>query len=404
VNTIHDNQPCADAQAPSDLNELQKVINSINSTPLLNRLKAYRHTGRRGYPLMALWRAYIASFVLNLPSTNALIRMLESNVELCLLCGFNVLPHRTTFNRFIMRLDDHLDLVNECLRPITDALADELDGFGEKAALDSTTVRTHGNPRRTRKSDPDAWWTQKNDARSKSKDGKTWFYGYKLHLVADATYGLPITGFVTTASRNDSPELPNLLDKAQNEHEWFKPRYVVADRGYDSQANHKVVLERGGIPIIGIRRTPGDQLWEGTYTKEGVPVCMGQVPMMYVRSEEGKGDLYRCRSERCHLDTRRGVRYCMDEIWENRTDNPRRFGALRRKSAEWKALYRLRQAVERVFKSLKQSRRLEAHCVRGLRRVALHCAMAMLVFQATALVRLRESGTDGMAWQVRKVA
>ena len=180
--------------------------------PLLERLKAYRPTGRPGYPLYAMWCAYVVSFALNLPSTNALIRMLDSSLELRLLCGFNILPHRTTFNRFIKRLDDHLDLVNECLRPITNQIGEELDGFGEKVAPDSTTIRTHGNPNRKRLSDPEATWTKKNSSRSKTSDGKEWHYGYKLHLVADATYGLPIVGYVTTASRNDSPELPNLLD------------------------------------------------------------------------------------------------------------------------------------------------------------------------------------------------
>lgn len=404
MNYPHFNPAGADAQASHGLRELQNILNSIESRPLMERLKAYRPVGRRGYSLYALWCAYVIGFALNLPSTNALIRMLDLSAELRMMCGFNRLPHRTTFNRFINRLDDHLDLVEDCLRPITDELAEELDKFGEKVSVDSTTVRTHANPRRTRLSDPDASWTAKNDARAKSKDGKSWHYGYKLHLVVDSTYGLPIAGYVTTAKRNDSPELPNMLDTARRAHSWFRPEYVICDRGYDGLPNHRAVLSRGSIPIIGIRRTPGDQLWEGTYTKEGVPVCMGMVPMDYVRSEEGKGDLYRCRSEGCHLAERRGVRYCLDEIWENRTDNPRRFGKLRRESAEWRILYVMRQAVERVFKSLKQSRRLEGHCVRGLKRVALHCAMAMLVFQATALVRLRETGIEGMTWQVRKVA
>lgn len=404
VNYHHSTPVGADVQASPDLRELQNILNSIDSRPLIERLKAYRPVGRKGYSLYGLWCAYIISFALNLPSTNALIRLLGLSAELRLMCGLTKLPHRTTFNRFISRLDDHLDLVEECLRPITDELAGELDGFGEKVSLDSTTVKAHGNPNRTVLSDPDASWTAKNDARSKSADGKSWFYGYKLHLAVDATYGLPIAGYVTTAKRNDSPELPNLLDTARRAHSWFRPEYVIADRGYDGQPNHRAVLSRGGTPIIGIRRTPGDQLWEGVYTKEGVPTCMGMVPMEYVRSEEGRGDLYKCRSEGCKLSSRKGVRYCLDEAWENRTDNPRRFGKLRRESPEWRFLYTMRQAVERVFKSLKQSRRLENHYVRGLKRVALHCAMAMLVFQATALVRFRETGLEGMTWQVRRVA
>ena len=79
-----------------------------------------------------------------------------------------------------------------------------------------------------------------------------------------------------------------------------------------------------------------------------------------------------------------------DELWENRSDNPRLFGPLR-------------QAVERVFKSLKESRRLERHHVRGLRRVGLHAAMSALGFAATLLVNVL-AGAERPRWMVRKVA
>ena len=381
------------AQASSDLIELQNILDSIDPTRLIDRLKAERRNGRPGHSLTALWRAYLLSFALNLPSTNALVRTLGTHAELRMLCGFNALPHRSTFCRFIMRLDDHLDIVTSMMRPLTDALASDLADFGKYAALDSTSVRTHGNPHRKVLSDPDAEWTLKHSSRAKRKDGMEWFYGYKMHMIADATYGIPIAAYVTSANRHDSRELPNLLDAALKAHEWFDPRYVIADRGYDSKANHQEVLSRNAIAIIGIRRANGGKLIEGKYTTNGVPVCEGKTPMTYVRSEEGKGHLYICKAD-CR---------CPDE-WVNKPNDPRRFGQVRRDSAEWRILYAMRQAVERVFKSLKQSRRLEAHCVRGLRRVALHCAMATLVFQATTLVRLRETGTDGMTWQVRRVA
>ena len=67
---------------------------------------------------------------------------------------------------------------------------------------------------------------------------------------------------------------------------------------------------------------------------------------------------------------------------------------MRQKSAAFKALYRLRYAVERIFKSLKESRRLERHCVRGLQRVALHAAMSTLAFQATALTQIQAGEED----------
>ena len=77
---------------------------------------------------------------------------------------------------------------------------------------------------------------------------------------------------------------------------------------------------------------------------------------------------------------------------------------IRRNSRKWKALYRKRWAVEQLFKTLKQSRRLESHCLRGLRHVRLHALMSTLTFQATALVHALAGNLDGMRWMVRKVA
>ena len=210
-------------------------------------------------------------------------------------------------------------------------------------------MRSHSHPQRTsrltgQESDPEASWTAKPNPRRTNE--KEWWWGYKLHLVADATYGVPLYGYTTTASKGDSPELPKMLDGATKKLAWLNPQYVMADRGYDSQANHKAALELGAILISPTRRQPGSALFEGVYTEEGVPTCLGMEAMEYVRSDPKKGHLYRCRRERCHLKTRKGRRYCNQEVWENRSDNLRLFGPIRQNSAEWKNLYRLRQKVE----------------------------------------------------------
>ena len=79
-------------------------------------------------------------------------------------------------------------------------------------------------------------------------------------------------------------------------------------------------------------------------------------------------------------------------------------GRIRRGSAEWKVLYRQRQAIERTFKSLKQSRRLERHYTRGHRQIALHALMATIIYQATALGHLQAGGGQDIRWQVERVA
>jgi len=57
-----------------------------------------------------------------------------------------------------------------------------------------------------------------------------------------------------------------------------------------------------------------------------------------------------------------------------------------------------------VFKGLKESRRLERHCIRGLRKISLHATMSVLAFQATALVHVLAGEVEDMRWMVRKVA
>lgn len=389
---------------------LADVFANLSDGPLLARLWQYRANARPGYPMRALFRAYVASFVLNLGSTNDLIRRLEQDAGIRRLCGFGKqLPHRTTFNRFIARLSRHPDLVEAAFARITDKLHDLLPDLGVEVAIDSTTVRTHANPHRRHRmtlADPEASWTAKHSAGAKV-GGKEWRYGYKLHLVADANHGIPLGMVVTTASRNDSPLLPTIMDKTRTMFPWFKPQAAMADKGYDSMPNHVYLHEGGSIPVIPIRRAPSrrgekNRLRDGIYTTDGVPTCLGLVPMQYVRTDPKKGHLYRCVG--CHLaDSRPGTKHCQDTVWENPERNIRLFGVIRREGPEWRGLYTKRQAVERCFKSLKQSRRLERHYTRGLRRVTLHCLVAVLTYQATVLSHIQHGATATVRWMVPMV-
>ena len=384
---------------------LAAVLDNLSDAPLLARLWLYRVNGRPGWPLRSLWRAYVASFVLNLGSTNDLIRLLMRDRQVRRLCGFGArLPHRTTFNRFVSRLACHPDLVEQSFASVTGKLKELLPDLGNEVAVDSTVVCTHANPNRQILSDPQASWTAKNSTKAK-EGGKEWHYGYKLHMVADANHGIPLGMVVTTAKRGDSPELPSVMDRARGWFPWFRPTAVMADRGYDGMSNYRHIQRHGAVPVILIRELSRTKLYDGIYTKEGVPTCLGQIPMEYVRTDPATGHhLYRCAG--CDLagTTAGMVLRCDDEVWEDPAQNPRLFSPIRRQSPEWKALYTKRQAIERTFKSLKQSRRLERHCVRGLARVQLHCLMAVLVYQATALASAQAGESRWLRWMVAKVA
>lgn len=400
----HPNKCDIPLQAP--LRELQALFEVLDPNPIFRQIRAERYNGRPGYVLRPLWRAYVASFFFNLPHTNALIRMLHGDAELRSLCGFgDELPHRATFNRFIRRLSHYPELIEDCFAKVTGRLKELLPDLGEEVAIDSTTVRTHSNPNRRTISDPEASWTAKTSAQAK-KGGTEWYFGYKFHVVVDANHGLPLSGIVTTAKQTDFHMLMPGIDRAHDLHEWFKPQVAIADKGYDAGYNYDDLVKRDVLPIIAMRRNANGRLHEGIYATGGIPTCLGQVPMQYVASHPEFGHLFRCRSEGCHLagSLRGGTSHCDTEVWEVANRNPRMIGAIPRSSPEWQRYYVKRQAIERTFKSMKESRRLNRHCVRGLRQVRLHALMSMLVYQATALVRILAGEAEQMRWMVRPVA
>ena len=383
-----------------------EILDSIDDTKIVRRLAQYRlNGGPRTYSLRAFWRAYMLMFLLNLASVCTLHRRLDNEPALMLLCGFSKLPHRTTFDRFIKRLGQHKDLVDEAQAQVTDQLKVLTPGLGERTAVDSTTVRTHAHPFRKSKitgqiSDPEASWTAK--ASKKNPKVLEWYYGYKHHLLVDAEHQIPITGFTTTASRNDSPTLPEIMDKAISQFPWLKPEYVMADKGYDSAKNHEYVLDRDAVFICPTRDYKDGKIpANAEFSKDGVPLCNQGEVMEYLGSLPDKGHAYRCEAMRAdpnghHCDFVRWVDW--------RTEpNKRLHGPVRRESPEWRELYAERQSVERVFKSIKEFRRLERHYIRGLKKVSLHAAMSVLAYTATVLAQTR-AGIADTNWMVQRVA
>lgn len=382
--------------------ELESLFAALPSAKLVACLHEYRWTGRPGHSIEALWRAYIASFYLNLPHTNALIRRLQDDPFLRKVCGFDdVLPSRWTFNRFLTRLSKHLDLVDECLSHVTDTLKRRLPGFGDTLAVDSSTVRSHSNPNKPKPSDPEASWTAKQ---STKRQGQDWFWGYKLHLTVDAEWELPISGYVTTAKESDTKHILPLLAKAKERHGWFKPKHILADKGYDATTNYRGIVEVfNAIPIILIRRRHAGAAPD-IYDEQGVPQCLGNVPMRLVGRDPEKGALFRCRPEGCHLKGKSKATDCDGEEWVKPSDDYRLFCEIPRSTPEWQALYNKRTSVERVFSRLKETRRLERHCLRGLAKISLHAMLSVLVLQADALAKVQADRVSELRACTRKVA
>lgn len=324
------------------VDELSALFDSIDDSKLMTRLWQYRWTGRRGYSPRSLWRAVIAGHYLNIGSTIGLTRRLQEDAALLAVCGLRSVPSGLTIGRFFQRLTENMELVDACLTSATRELAARLEGFGERLAVDSTTVTTYANPGREVKSDPDATWMRKPNSQRKL----AWHYGYRLHSVCDMTYELPVHHQVLKANINDSLTLVDLVAEAR-ERSGIQPTVVAADAGYGPNQNVEGMIALGAAPVIKrINRRTTSGKWQKPHP-------------------------------RLQVD---------------------------QKSAEWRSEYASRVAVERLFSRLKGHRALTRHTRRRLAPVSLHCTLAILTMQVSALAQIRLGRVESIRQCARSVA
>lgn len=237
---------------PPVVRQLQAVFQSLDDKPLITALVGPTRRGPKGHPVRVLWYCLAAKYVLGLASTAALIRTLQNNPYIAEVCGIsnpNDIPHESTFSRFIARLSKKrmLAKVKDVSRAMVRQCYEELPGFGERVALDSSTLKGWANGGKTKKSDPEAGWSVK-----KGTQGQTEYtYGWKLHLLVDCEYELPIAAVVSPGNVHDVKKAPTVLREARTTYSEFGPRYLIADKGYSSAAfDFTIRRQYRATPII----------------------------------------------------------------------------------------------------------------------------------------------------------
>ena len=84
------------------------ILDGIDDSELLTALQSSYTTGRKGYPLRAMWRAYLAKFLLKIRFNNQLLERLRGSRKLREVCGFgDDVPSESAMSRFVNRLADH---------------------------------------------------------------------------------------------------------------------------------------------------------------------------------------------------------------------------------------------------------------------------------------------------------
>lgn len=364
-------------QMAAPYESLQAVFEALPDQELLKVLEATRWTGRPGYPIRVMWHTLVASFYLGIIHDSDLVRALRNNPLLASACGIDSpegIPSKFAYCRFRKKLAAFNDQVGKVLADCVEALRGELPDFGKTVAVDATDVKAWANGLH-QETDPDAG----TGAKHKSSRRVYW-YGYKVHVVADAEHELPIWFHVTPANVYDGAHLYTVLQGAKECFNWFAPAHVLADKGYDSKECFRFVgQEMKAVPVIDVQKGRVGQPREGR-------------PCGAVSVVTPEGIRYQCKRVPYDPKCPRFGKCPLLPIFVDSPLNPvtnqtyyERYSPFPYGSCQWKDLYNKRASVERVFSRLKTYRKLDAIRTRRLPKVWLHVAMSFLVMSVAAL-------------------
>lgn len=407
-----------------DLERLRLVLEYLPDEELMIQLEKERKNGRDDYPVRAMWNSILAGIVFQHESIEKLRRELSRNGQLRDMCGFiGKEPPAWVYTRFMKKLLDHADMIEAIFDRLVKELKDVLPDFGKQLAIDSKAIssfakRKNSNQKEDGRRDIDADYGKK-EYRGVTAEGKPWekiikWFGYKLHLIVDATYELPVSFQVTKASASDIKEGHELVKQTEQKQPEIlqTAETLAADKGYDDTKLIQLCWDEHKIkPVIDIRNMWKDgeetRLLEGkenaAYNYKGNVYCY--CPETGKRKEMACGGFEKdrntlkklCPAKQYGLECK-GQAMCpiAQGIRVPLSEDRRIFTPMDRASYKWEKEYNKRTAVERVNSRLDVSFGFELHTIRGMTKMKVRCGLALCVMLAMALGRIKEKQPEKM--------
>jgi hypothetical protein len=427
-----------DVEVKSDLERLRLVLEHLPDERLMENLEKHRKWGRDDYPIRAVWNSVLAGVVYQHVSVDSLRRELLRNGELRGRCGFDprkgagAVPPPWVYTRFLKLLFRFEAEIEGMFDRLVDEIKELLPDLGFSVAVDSKGVDSAGRPTKEKKGDGrrdmDADWGKKT-YHGQREDGTLWekvvkWFGYKIHLLVDTKYEMPIGYRVTRASVSDTTQLLPLVGDLKEKHPQIHKdiENLSGDKGYDSEDNCRRLYDEHGIkPVIDIRRMWRDKetrLLDPersdniVYDEVGTiycicPVTGEQRQMAYGGFERDRMMLkYVCPIKAYGLRCK-GSDQCEHVMRSKRVSleiDRRIFTPVARSSYAWERGYKNRTAVERVNSRLDVSFGFEKHFIRGLQKMEIRVGLALCVMLAMAVGRIKEQRQDLMRSLVRSPA
>jgi hypothetical protein len=369
-----------DVEESGELERVRMVMEALPDDALMEALEAERKGRRDDYPIRPVWNSILGGIVYQHASIESLRRELLRNGELRGACGFDpalgekAVPSKDAYSSMLKKLMKKQKEIDAMFDGLIQELKEYLPGFGRHLAIDSKKVESYARGKRDTEgsADPEADWGHKT-YKGERADGSIWekitsWFGYKLHLLVDTTYELPVGYAVTRASRHDIKEMLPMIEETQRKH-CKTIETLAGDKAYDSDPHHTVLYDTHGIkPIIAIRNQwkdgeetrllNPDTIDNIVYDYRGTVYCHCPVgneryEMAFCGFEKDRNTLkYKCPSAAYGIECK-AFAHCSKETKGKTVRIPletdrRIFVPITRSSYKWQRLYNGRTAVERV--------------------------------------------------------
>jgi hypothetical protein len=429
-------------ETSSELQRLELVLGTMPDEGLMLVLEAERKGRRDDNPIRSTWNTVIAGIVFGHESVASLRRELLRNGELRQTCGLDVakgeksVPKPSVYSNFLRKLFRHQDLIEAMFDELVAKLCELLPGFGKRLAVDSKKLESYsvGKKDPQESSDPEAAWGVKEYS-GVDENGRLWkqvksWFGYKVHLIVDSVYELPVAYELTKASSHDSPQLLSMVEKLKTAHPELLEgaEYLSADKGYDSAENNEILFDNYGInPVIGIRSMWSDEpelprLLLGDfdnifYTEKGAILCRylsdenleeskKYAKMAFKGFEKSRGTLKYCCPAKVYGIKCKQIKECRyGRVVRVPINKDRRiFTPIARSSYKWAREYKRRTAVERINSRLDMNFGFEKHYIRGFKKMRCRMGLSLVVMLAVAVGRIKANRAEDMRSLVKKVA
>jgi IS5 family transposase len=425
-----------DRSAPIAL--LKATLDALPDQALLRVLISERKGRRNDYPVVAVWRALVAGALLGHRTRVDLIAELRRNAELRQVCGFEpflgekAVPPEPVFSRLCRKLERHEDLLLAMFEEMVEALGTLLPDLGRQLAVDSKALVVRG--RRPADAGVGIKTYESVDGEGRSQTSVVQWFGYKLHLLVDARYELPLACKVTEANRADSPQLMPLVEHLKKEHPAILARTetLAADKGYDDGADKADLWDNHAIkPLI-----PPRDLWKENRVRPldeqrsdtvyfgptGEVSCRidplepdpakAYAAMQYQGFEPTRNTLkFRCPAAAFGLECRnRDACQCIPRVREGQygrvvrvpLERDRRiFMPIHAQSRTFERAYKGRTSIERVNSRIDRVHGLEWALVNSLQTMTLRVSLAMLAMIASATAWIRAEQPEKMRQLLR---